>query len=102
MNFNNSSTSLENLLLEIGKAVTYFRTPDMVAYADIWIDEKLKPCAVGSRLFKSWLTDKYYQSTGKVLKSAPLNSTIRYLEARALFDPSVETRPVRQSGEDLN
>jgi hypothetical protein len=80
------------ILLEIASAAALFHTPDDESFARIPVNGHLETWAIKGGGFKKWLLHGFYKRQGKAPQSEIFSSTIKLLDAKALFEGPL--RPV--------
>lgn len=80
------------ILLEIAAAAELFHTPDDESFARIPVNGHLETWAIKGGGFKKWLLHGFYKRQGKAPQGEIFSSTIKLLDAKALFEGPL--RPV--------
>jgi 5S rRNA maturation endonuclease (ribonuclease M5) len=75
----------QEILLSIAAAAELFHTSDDESFARIPVNGHLETWAVRGGGFKKWLLHGFYKLQGKAPQSEIFSSTIKLLEAKALF-----------------
>ncbi len=76
----------QEILLTIAAAAELFHTPDDESFARIPVNGHLETCAIKGSGFKKWLMHGFYKLAGKAPQGDVFSSTIKLIEAKALFD----------------
>jgi len=82
----------QEILLTIAAAAELFHTPDDESFARIPVNGHLETWAIKGGGFKKWLLHGFYKLQGKAPQAEIFSSTIKLLEAKALFEGPL--RPV--------
>ena len=82
----------QEILLSIAAVAELFHTSDDESFARIPVNDHLETWAIRGGGFKKWLLHGFYKLQGKAPQSEIFSSTIKLLEAKALFDGPL--RPV--------
>ena len=80
------------ILLEIAAVAELFHTSDDESFARIPVNGHLETWAIKGGGFKKWLLHGFYKRQGKAPQSEIFSSTIKLLDAKALFEGPL--RPV--------
>lgn len=77
----------EKIILDLAHdQASFYHTADKDAYASVRIAGKIDNLKMRTRDFKMWLSMIFYRQMGKAPSGALVNTTLRQLEAEALFD----------------
>jgi hypothetical protein len=76
----------QEILLSIAAAAELFHTSDDESFARIPVNGHLETWAIRGGGFKKWLLHGFYKLQGKAPQSEIFSSTIKLLEAKALFE----------------
>ncbi|MDX2231339.1 MAG: hypothetical protein NW220_17005 [Leptolyngbyaceae cyanobacterium bins.349] len=79
-------TPITQQLLEMAREATFFHTPDMTAYADVFKDGVRQTLRVKDTPFKQWLRYSFYQTTQKAITKDTLTQVVDQLDAEACFE----------------
>jgi len=72
-------------ILSLAQSAALFHTPDQTGYADILVCGHRETWPVRSKNFRSWLVNRFFESTGKAASSDALQTSINTIDARALL-----------------
>jgi hypothetical protein len=77
-----------DVLIDLAKAASLFRTDDGSVWADIMIDCHRETWSVRSSGFKRWLLHRYWQEKKSTPNAMSVEAAIAHLEASAQYDGS--------------
>lgn len=88
------------IMLELVADAELFHTADDVAYADIIVDGHRETLPVNGRMFRRWVTQRFYLETRSAPNAEALQSTLSVVQARAYFEGPEREVWVRVGGAD--
>jgi hypothetical protein len=74
-----------DILVSLASAAELFHTPDSIGFGDIMVDGHRETWKIPSKVFRGWLTCKYFDATGSVPSPNAMNMALGTLEARAQY-----------------
>jgi len=86
------------ILLEIAEDAELFHTPDGTGYADLIIKGHRETRAIGSRDFRRWLVQRYFEITRGAPSSEARQNALHIIDARASFGTGERKVSVRIGG----
>jgi hypothetical protein len=80
-----SAPSQADALIELASSAELSHAPDDVSYADININDHRETCRLGSKRFRRWLAQRFFEKTSGAPASGAMQMALDVIEARAQF-----------------
>ena len=82
-------------MIDSADSLTFFHSPDHVAFVSVLVREQRQVWRVRSSEFRLWLRHQYFDATGSAPPAQALEDAIGVLEARAEFDSPEQVTFIR-------
>ena len=92
--------STATLLLEIAGDVELWHTPDGEPFGTIFNEDHFEHWRINVRPFRRWLSQQFFEQTGKTANSQALQDAIGVLEGKAVFHGDQHYTFVRVAGHE--
>lgn len=89
ISLDNSPASAAEVMLKLAEPVPLFTSQDKGSFADVVVDDHRFTCHVREGDFKDWLTNQYFEATGRAPAREALQAAIDTLAAKARRGPKV-------------
>lgn len=89
-----------DLLIELAQEAELFHTADGTPFADVRVENHRETLNVRHKVFRRWLSRRFYNETGGAPSSEALQAALNVIEARAHFDGPLRQVWVRVGGLD--